>query len=210
MVNSHLITIAALIAFDTSSEFTWDPDFGSQEFLFKDENDNIRVQLSFSDFINDYYARTQVLRLYLGTHIRVIKGTLLNSSEFIEKIKGNIKLDNGNTDLSLISHVKLLFPNFGMLAFFFNLFSDFKINKRTVKELIDVISDNLLDSISIPNIANFMPIIIRYILSDYPFEKPIELKREVITRYTTWVKLEEINDDEALVPDLLAELEKSN
>lgn len=191
------------------SHDTWDPDFGSQEFLFKDENAKIKVQLSFSDFINDYYARTQVLRLYLGTHIRVIKGTLLTNSEFIEKIKGNNILDNGDTNLRLIPHVKLLFPNFSILAFFFNLFSDFKTNNRTVQELVDVLIDNLLDGISIPNIADFMPIIIRYILSDYPFEKPLEVWRQILNEYATWVKLDEINDDEVLISQLKEMIDKN-
>lgn len=178
---------------------SWDPDFGSQNIIFKDEDGNELFRIPFFEFAAIYHSNVQTLYVTLGMEMRIIEGGIMVDSNLIKQLKEGIKTEEGELLYNYIPNVKLLFPEFALFASIYNSFVKVKREEQTYDELFEEISEFLLEGITVEVINQYMALLVRYIVSDYPFVKPEDFKNKILQKYIGWVKLKLVKDDLELI-----------
>ncbi len=184
----------------------WEPNFSSQELLFKNHKGEIKRRIPMFQFASHYLSKAQTIYGLLSLEYSYIKTFFKFEKECVEQIRGKETKLVGKQKLAIIPYGQFLSPQLSVLATFYNSFIVCKESDNDFEKLANSFLEYFLEGLSVQYLPRVLPILFRYIISKYPYNKPTNFKKKIAQQYHKWVKLKLIDDDENIVKQFIIEM----
>lgn len=179
----------------------WSFDFSTQEYIFKDSSGLEQKKVGIIDFIVNFFDGVNLVWRSANFIVSWVESILGSEKEILSMLKNN---------QHKIKKKYYLFIHFVIrkLSTFCQIYSTNKedVLDNNIEKTLNMITDELLTSITIPKEKDLLPLFFRYSISDYPYLKPDELKLKISETYLKWVRLAEVDDDIEFVQNIVNEL----
>ena len=153
-----------------------------------------------------YLSKVQTIYSLLSLEYSYIKTFFELEKECLDQIRGKETKLVSNQKLAIIPYNQFLSPELSVLTTFYNSFIVCKESDNDFEMLANSILEYFLEGLSVQYLPRVLPILFRYIVSNYPYEKPNEFKLKISQQYQKWVKLKLIEDDVTLIDQFMMDL----